>query len=153
MGSSARVTHHVGERLLHDAVRGDVDGRRHVVEVGVEPEVHGQARVARLLHQPVELANARRGCAWRIAVGVGGGVAVAGVGPQHTDGDPELVERLLAEVFDRGECGRGRIGLALDHADVEAGLVQIPRGADASEAGTEDHHMHGEGEGAVGEGR
>ena len=55
----ASVLERVRERLLHDAVGGDVDARRQRRSVALDPQLDGQTGLAHMLNQPVEVAQAR----------------------------------------------------------------------------------------------
>src|SRR5581483_1806153 len=55
-----RVLQRVGQGLLHDAVRGEVDAPRDGGTRALVRDVHRQAGVADLAYEPVELAQAGR---------------------------------------------------------------------------------------------
>ena len=110
---AAGVLDGVGQRLLHDAVDGELGARAEEAALAADLERHGQARLARALDQlaqPVELG--RRGP-------VGGGL-------EHAQEDVHLGERVGAGAADarRGLLGAPRIG------------GEDPAGA----AGLDDHH-------------
>ncbi len=112
----ARVAHHVGQRLLHDAVRGEVDRRRNGRRSGVAVDGDGDAGVAGVLDQRVDLVEPWRRRQRDLVV-------VA----QHTDGRPQLVERLLAELLDGRERRTGLFRMAIEHVQGGPGL-HVDRG-------------------------
>ena len=111
-----RVAHHVRQRFLDDAVRGDVDRRRHRRRPRIAVEVDRDAGATRVVDQGAELLQPWRRRQRNLLV-------VA----QHSDGHPQLVERLLAELLDRGQRRRGLLGMALEH--VQGGTrLHVDRG-------------------------
>jgi len=61
------VLEHIGERLLHDAVRGQLDARREGALCSLDAHLHADTCVPHLVDERVELHEARLRCQRRVA--------------------------------------------------------------------------------------
>jgi hypothetical protein len=99
-----RVLAGVGQRLLYDAVGGEVHARRHRHRVPLHDEVDAQTRRTHVLHQPLDLLQPRlRAERQRVVAGA-----------QHAEHSAHLPHRLARRRLDRGE--RLRLGMLLPQA-------------------------------------
>ena len=131
---------HVGERLLDDAERGQVEAGRQAAGSADPLDGHRDPGPRGPLHQPVQVAQARCGNERggrpdgispepdgrrRPDPGQSGGGfrGDLGVGlAEHAEHPLHLAQRLTAHRLDRAQRGPGLIRLAVEHVLAEAGL-------------------------------
>ena len=123
----AGVLDHVGERLLHDAVRREIDAGRHVGPVPVDRELDVDAGARHVGHQPVEVCEPRGGDE--------GGRLVAVGRAQDAEEPAHLPQR--------------RAGRGLDGGKRPLGRRRIVGGHHPPGAGVHRHHAHAVGDHVV----
>ena len=87
-----RMPDRVGERLLHDAVRGEVDACRKVGRDAVDRQLDAQPGVASMGDERIQITQRR------LRGELGRGVA------QHADQPAHLAERLATDPLDGQQC-------------------------------------------------
>ena len=107
----ARVPQHVGERLLHHAVRRGRHRSGHRVDRAVHAQRHVHGGAGRG-HEVRDLRQPGRRCA------IGAGLVVA----QEPEERPQLVEHVTARTLYRLEGAARRLGPAVQHVRGRAGL-------------------------------
>ena len=105
-----RVAGHVGECLLHDPVRGELDSGRKRVG-GASLEVHLETSGAHAVDELVEVRKARRRHPRHID-------CVA----QHVERGAQLAQRVVARFLDRRERWSRLIGMLVEEMQGDAGL-------------------------------
>jgi hypothetical protein len=128
-GGSAGVARHVGQRLLHDPVGGQVHRQRQLDPPTLDRHLDPPAGPSRPGHQPIQLGQAgqRRPRP-----------ALLAELAQHAKGRPQLLQRLAARLLDRQQRRtglprppvqhvHGHAGLEVDHRDaVGHHVMQLP---------------------------
>jgi len=108
----AGVLEGVRQRLLGDPVDGEVDARRNVVERAVGVKRHGEAGLAHLADQQVEMAQA-----W-----LGRQVLLLARLPQHCDEPPQLRHRRASRRLHREQWRPCFLGVTLERLPGRARL-------------------------------
>ena len=102
----------VGERLLHDAVRGEVDARRQLARRARDTKLDGETGRANVPNERVELCKGRLRRHRDLLV----------LGAEHAEQPPHLVERLRGGSLDRVDGRAGVVGLGLEAVPRPSGL-------------------------------
>jgi hypothetical protein len=137
-GVAAGVADDVGERLLHDAQRRQVDPGGHRPGLALDGEVDIEAGRPGPSHQAVQVAQAGRGDLGSPRPGLAVRPVLADATAQHAQHRVQLRERLLARLVDGLKGGAGLLGplvqqvqrhprLHVDERDVVGQhVVQLP---------------------------